>query len=73
LDNGYVTFGCVQNLLKINDAVLASWGRILLALPQARLRIQAASMRRTSARDEGVDLAAIACRTPASYARRGPR
>jgi len=40
LRNGYITFGCFQNLAKINDTVLATWGRILQLLPQARLRLQ---------------------------------
>lgn len=40
LRNGYVTFGCFQNVTKINDTVLAAWGRILQVLPQARLRLQ---------------------------------
>ncbi|MBW2466843.1 MAG: tetratricopeptide repeat protein, partial [Deltaproteobacteria bacterium] len=40
LHNGYITFGSFQNLTKINDAVLAVWGRILELLPQARLRLQ---------------------------------
>ncbi|MEJ2033468.1 MAG: tetratricopeptide repeat protein [Deltaproteobacteria bacterium] len=40
LANGYITLGCFQNLTKINDKVLALWGRILRALPQARFRLQ---------------------------------
>lgn len=44
LRNGGITFGCFQNLLKLNDAVLAAWGRIFRALPQARLRVQNVSM-----------------------------
>lgn len=40
VNNGYVTFGCYQNLAKVGDAVLAAWGRILAALPDARLRLQ---------------------------------
>ena len=40
LHNGYITFGCFQRLFKINDGVLALWGQILRALPQARLRLQ---------------------------------
>lgn len=40
LRNGHVTFGCFQNATKINDDVLLLWGKILDALPQARLRIQ---------------------------------
>ncbi len=40
LRNGYITFGCFQNVTKINDTVLATWARILQILPQARLRLQ---------------------------------
>lgn len=40
LVNGYVTFGCFQNMAKIGDDVLAVWSSILAALPTARLRIQ---------------------------------
>jgi predicted O-linked N-acetylglucosamine transferase (SPINDLY family) len=40
LAKGHVTFGCFQRLDKVNDAVLAVWGRILGALPDARLRWQ---------------------------------
>jgi predicted O-linked N-acetylglucosamine transferase (SPINDLY family) len=39
LSNGYITFGCFQNLAKIGDAVLAVWGSIFAALPHARLRL----------------------------------
>lgn len=38
--NGYVTFGCFQNLTKINDDVIRAWGRIFQALPDARLIIR---------------------------------
>jgi predicted O-linked N-acetylglucosamine transferase (SPINDLY family) len=41
LGNGQITFGCYQNLSKLNDNVLATWGRIFAALPQARLRLAA--------------------------------
>lgn len=40
LRNGYVTFGCFQNLTKVNDEVLTLWGSIFQALPNARLRLQ---------------------------------
>lgn len=40
LRNGYVTFGCFQNLFKINDEVLALWARVLRALPTAKLKLQ---------------------------------
>ncbi|HUX62991.1 tetratricopeptide repeat protein [Sulfuricella sp.] len=50
--NGYVTFGCFQRLSKINDDVLALWGRIFHALPQSRLRLQSNEMKSPSAREE---------------------
>ena len=37
---GYITFGCFQNLGKITDAVLALWSQVLQAVPGARLRVQ---------------------------------
>ncbi len=40
LSNGYITFGCFQNLSKLDDAVLTTWARILQGLPDARLRLQ---------------------------------
>jgi protein O-GlcNAc transferase len=38
--NGYVTFGCFQNLTKLNDEVLKLWGRIAQAIPGAKFRFQ---------------------------------
>ncbi len=35
--NGHITFGCFNNLTKMNDAVIALWARILLALPHSKL------------------------------------
>ena len=49
--NRYITFGCFQNVSKLNDAVLALWGQILNAMPQARLRIQNAQMHYPQARE----------------------
>lgn len=40
LKNGYVTFGCFQNLAKANDRVLAVWAMIMAALPDSALRWQ---------------------------------
>ena len=37
LKNGYVTFGCFNNLSKINDQVVAVWSRILRAVPSSHL------------------------------------
>src|SRR5208282_1031805 len=49
--NGYVTFASFQNPIKLNDRVLAVWGRILSALPDARLRLLNRQMQYPAARD----------------------
>ncbi len=35
--NGFITFGSVNRAAKINAGVIAAWGKILVALPTARL------------------------------------
>lgn len=35
--NGYVTFGCFNNISKINDAVIALWGDLLSRQPDSKL------------------------------------
>ena len=35
--NGYITFGCLNNFAKVNDAVLETWSEILAAVPNSRL------------------------------------
>ena len=37
LVNGFITFGCFNNLTKLNDAVLALWAKVLTALPNAKV------------------------------------
>lgn len=37
LANGYITFGCFNNLTKMNDEVVALWAQILTALPDSKL------------------------------------
>ncbi|MFC1760932.1 tetratricopeptide repeat protein [Planctomycetota bacterium] len=41
--NGYPTFGCFNDVKKINPQVLHLWGRIFSALPQARLVLKCAA------------------------------
>jgi predicted O-linked N-acetylglucosamine transferase (SPINDLY family) len=38
--NGHITFGCFQNLRKINDKVLDLWARVLHAVPSSVLLIK---------------------------------
>ncbi len=37
LENGFVTFGCLNNYAKLNDPLLDAWARILHACPDSRL------------------------------------
>ncbi len=41
LKNGYITFGCCNNAVKISPAQVARWSEILKALPTARLLLKA--------------------------------
>lgn len=43
--NGFVTFGCFQDLPKITDGALGAWARVLAACPGSRLRVQNDSLR----------------------------
>lgn len=40
LSNGFITFGCTNNLLKINAAVVDLWSEILQSIPGSRLLFQ---------------------------------
>ncbi|MGA9665069.1 MAG: glycosyltransferase, partial [Gallionella sp.] len=40
LTTGCVTFGCFNNLVKMNDAVVALWARVLQAVPGSRLLLK---------------------------------
>jgi predicted O-linked N-acetylglucosamine transferase (SPINDLY family) len=42
LANGYVTFGCLNNLAKLSEPALAAWGRILNQVPDSRLVLHGA-------------------------------
>jgi protein O-GlcNAc transferase len=37
LSSGWVTFGCFNNTAKLTPAVIATWSKLLLALPHSRL------------------------------------
>ena len=44
LDNEYITFGSFNNLLKINDDVIALWARIIRKVPKSRLILKYKSL-----------------------------
>lgn len=41
---GHVTFGCFNNLTKMNDEVVALWAQVLLAVPGSQLLLKAAQL-----------------------------
>ena len=41
LENGFITFGCLNNFCKVNDGCLALWAQVLRAVPQSRLLLRA--------------------------------
>nr|WP_246152380.1 tetratricopeptide repeat protein [Roseospira navarrensis] len=50
LTRGHVTFGSFNRLDKINDPLLARWGRLLATVPDARLVIQGRALDREDTR-----------------------
>lgn len=50
LSTGSITFGCFNNLTKMNDAVVAVWASILAAVPESRLFLKTMLMKDSSTR-----------------------
>lgn len=40
IDNGFITFGCFQNLSKLNDAILQNWSSILKHCKGSKIKIK---------------------------------
>ena len=55
LANGYITFGCFNNLTKVNDAVVALWAKVLQAVPDSRLFLKAQQLNVATARQGMVE------------------
>jgi predicted O-linked N-acetylglucosamine transferase (SPINDLY family) len=58
LANGYITFGCFNNLTKLTDEVLEVWARILVAVPTARLLLKNGQLKDSANRDHVTDFLA---------------
>jgi len=52
IGNGYITFGCFNNLIKMSERVVAVWARILKRIPNARLMLKAASFSDSGVRED---------------------
>ena len=44
LDNGYITFGCFNNLSKMTDAVASLWAEVLKRVPGSKLFLKSAQL-----------------------------
>ena len=53
--NGYVTFGCFNNLAKMNDDVVALWAKLLESIPGSRLFLKAGQFKELSVRRNTID------------------
>ncbi|MBL1269213.1 MAG: tetratricopeptide repeat protein [Halomonas sp.] len=40
LENGYITLGCFNNAIKINNVLLEQWAKIMLELPSSKLLLK---------------------------------
>lgn len=49
LQNGYITFGCFNNLVKMSDDVVAVWSQILHSVPNSKLYLQTRQLSEQSA------------------------
>jgi predicted O-linked N-acetylglucosamine transferase (SPINDLY family) len=59
LTNGYITFGCFNNLNKMNDDVVALWARILQAIPDSRLFLKAKQLKDDTVRQSVLERFAV--------------
>lgn len=52
LGSGYITFGSFQTMVKAGDEVLALWAKVMIALPNSRLRWQCKSFGDSAVADD---------------------
>jgi protein O-GlcNAc transferase len=52
LKNDYITFGCFNNMAKLNPDLFAMWADILLRVPVSHLRLKARTLTDEGVRDE---------------------
>jgi protein O-GlcNAc transferase len=59
LENGRITFGCFNNLSKINDTVVALWATVLHAVPQSRLFLKTKQLSEATVRQSVLERFAV--------------
>ncbi len=52
LNNGYITFGCFNNLTKMNDKVVELWSKVLESIPNSRLLLKSKQFRDKSVQED---------------------
>jgi predicted O-linked N-acetylglucosamine transferase (SPINDLY family) len=52
LSNSYLTFGCFNNLTKMNDSVVGLWAQVLTSVPGSRLFLKSPQFKELSIRQE---------------------
>jgi predicted O-linked N-acetylglucosamine transferase (SPINDLY family) len=55
LTNGYVTFGCFNNLIKMNNDVVLLWSQILNKVARSRLFLKAPQLRDANVRQKTIE------------------
>ena len=55
LANGHITFGCFNNLTKMNDYVVALWARVLAFVPGSRLLLKASQLNEAAVRQNVIE------------------
>ena len=55
LSNGYLTFGCFNNLTKMNSSVVTLWAKVLASAPGSRLFLKSPQFREVSIQQEVAD------------------
>ncbi len=59
LRQGHITFGCFNNLSKMNEAVVALWAQVLRAVPGSRLFLKCKQLGEASLRDSVLERFAL--------------
>lgn len=50
--SGFITFGCFNNLAKVNDDVIALWAEVLQAVPDSKLLLKARALNDEATRND---------------------